>query len=70
MHLVITAYLLTGEFGMVYKAHLTVTGIQPELKTVAVKTLKGCESLCTYAPILGVVTYIYIYMHATNLCSA
>jgi len=30
-----------GEFGVVYKAQLSVNRIQPTLKTVAVKTLKG-----------------------------
>ena len=33
--------LLTGEFGIVYKAQLSVTGIHPVQKIVAVKTLKG-----------------------------
>jgi len=34
-------YLFTGEFGIVYKAELAMTGIHSSSITVAVKTLKG-----------------------------
>ena len=41
--LVVHTCLLTGEFGIVYKAQLAEMGTHPSLKTVAVKTLKGLE---------------------------
>ena len=38
---IVCGMLLTGEFGIVYKAQLTEMGTHPSFHIVAVKTLKG-----------------------------
>ena len=58
--LVVHTCLLTGEFGIVYKAQLAEMGTHPSLKTVAVKTLKGLEIFQCVSMQYNTFTYNYL----------
>ena len=49
--------ILSGEFGIVYKAHLFDFLDNSDITTVAVKTLKG---ICYQFSIFGISVYMYV----------